>query len=165
MDEKIRNKHRLKNKEIREIKEKLTNNFDCDFSFDGSVFESGMLEDTVIVFIDSEPCFLYKKNEIVFTLFGLNRFQPKNKYVVVDMGAVKFVTNGADVMAPGIVDADNDISKGDQVWICDEHNKRPLAIGFAIIDGNDMKNKKEGKAVENFLYVGDKLWNYLAKSL
>ncbi len=162
---KIRNRHRLKDKKIQEIKEKLTKNFDCDFSFKKSVFESGVIDEYKIIFVDNEPCFLYYNSDIVFTLFGLDRFQPKNRYVVVDMGAVKFVTNGADVMSPGIVDADEEISEGDQVWICDEKNKKPLAVGFSLIDGNKMKNKNSGRAVKAFLYVGDKLYNTLAKSL
>ena len=165
MSIKIRNRHRLKDKEIREIKEELMKNFDCDFSFKDIVIESGIVDDKNIIFINNEPCFMYHNKDLVFTIFGLNRFQPKNKFVVVDMGAVKFVTNGADVMSPGIVDADENIAEGDQVWICDERNKKPLAVGFAIINGNEMKNKNSGRAVETFFYVGDKLYNTLAKSL
>jgi PUA domain protein len=155
----------LKDKSIKEIKEELMKNFDCDFSFENLVFESGIVDDKKIIFIDNEPCFLYHKSDIVFTLFGLDRFKPKNRFIIVDMGAVKFVVNGADVMSPGIVDADEQIKKGDQVWICDEKNKKPLAVGFALIDGIGMKNKNEGRAVKAFLYVGDKLYNTLAKSL
>ncbi len=165
MDIKIKNLHRLKNKEIRNLKDELNENFDCDFNFDDSIIESGVIDDKRFVFIDDEPCFVYIDSKLVFTLFGLNRFQPKNRYVVVDMGAVKFVTNGADVMSPGIVDCDEDILKDDQIWICDERNKKPLAVGFALIDGIDMKNKNEGRACETIFYVGDKLYNLLAKSL
>jgi len=163
MSVKIKNKHRMKNKEIRELKENLSKSFDCDFLFDNSVLETGTIDDEKLIFIDEKPCFLDKNGEYIFTIFGLNKFRPRNKNVVVDMGAVKFVTNGADVMAPGIVDADEEISKGDQVWICDEKNKKPLAIGIAEINGIDMKNKNDGKAVNTLFYVGDKLWNCLQK--
>jgi PUA domain protein len=161
MSVKIKNKHQMKNKEIRILKEKLSKIFDCDFNFDKSVLETGMIDDKKLIFVDEKPCFLYKNGEYIFTLFVLNKFRPKNKQIVVDMGAVKFVTNGADVMSPGIVDADEDISKGDQVWICDEKNKKPLAVGIAEINGIDMKNKNKGKAVNTIFYVGDKLWNYI----
>jgi len=162
---KIKNRHRLKNKEIRGLKEEILENFDCVLNIEHSVVETGIIADNKIVFVNHEPCFIFKNSELVFTIFGLNRFRPKNKYVVVDMGAVKFVTNGADIMSPGVVDADENISKGDQVWVCDLRNKKPLAVGFALIDGDSMKNNKKGKAIDTFLYVGDSLWNYLAKSL
>jgi len=165
MCKKIKNRHRLKKKEIRNLEEKILENFDCVLNIKDSVVETGIIKDNKVVFVNNEPCFILKNSKVIFTIFGLNRFQPKNKYVIVDMGAVKFVTNGADVMAPGIVDADESICKGDQVWICDSRNKKPLAVGFALVDGTSMKNVKKGKAVDTFLYVGDSLWNYLAKSL
>ena len=85
--------------------------------------------------------------------------------VVVDMGAVPHIANGADVMAPGIVDADHNICEDDQVWISDEKHRKPLAIGIAIMNGEQMINEKQGKAIRTIHYVGDLLWNYVAKSL
>jgi PUA domain protein len=105
------------------------------------------------------------KGSIFFTLHGINKYRPKEKFVIVDMGAVKFVANGADVMAPGIVDADININENDQVWICDEKNQKPLAIGIALINGEKMIAEKQGKAITIVHYVGDLLWNLTAKSL
>ena len=112
-----------------------------------------------------KPCFFYYDNNILFNLRGLERYKPKEHFVVVDMGAVKFVTNGADVMAPGIVDADNDIVEGDQVWICDERNHKALGVGIALMSGEQMVQEKNGKAISLVHYVGDTLWNIVAKSL
>ena len=81
------------------------------------------------------------------------------------MGAIKFVINGADIMAPGIVDADNKIKENDQVWICDEKNNKPLAVGIALMTGAQMIIKKKGKAVKIIHHVGDNIWNFFAKSL
>jgi PUA domain protein len=74
------------------------------------------------------------------------------------MGAVRFVTNGADVMAPGIVDADASIEKGHQIWICDERHHKPLAVGIALLNGNEMISAEKGKAVKLKHYIGDGLW-------
>ena len=63
-------------------------------------------------------------------------------------------------MGPGIVDADKDIKVGDFVWIRDVKNLRALAIGEAMVSGEDMLQKKPGKAVKSIHYVGDKLWKY-----
>ena len=99
------------------------------------------------------------------TLDGVIKLQPKKNYVVIDMGAIKYVTNGADVMAPGIVDADIDIIKDQQVWICDERNHKPLAIGIALVNGSEMIQKNSGKSIKVIHYVGDELWSFVAKSL
>ena len=94
----------------------------------------------------------------VFTLWGVNKYQLKNKWVVVDMGAIVFITKGADVMAPGITDADAGILKDDLVWICDEKHRKPLAVGVALMSGEEMKASETGKAIKTLHYVGDRLW-------
>jgi len=78
----------------------------------------------------------------------------------VDMGAVPYVTNGADVMGPGIVEVDPDIKEGDMVWIRDMTHKRPLAIGKALVSAEVMAAKAPGKAIKNLHFVGDKIWKY-----
>jgi PUA domain protein len=74
------------------------------------------------------------------------------------MGAIGFITKGADVMAPGITDVDVSIQRDDLVWICDEKHRKPLAVGIALLTGEEMKTKKPGKAVKTLHYVGDRLW-------
>jgi PUA domain protein len=161
----IKNRHRLKNKDIKKLQNELKNIFDTDFFDANSSVETGEYEGIKILFVDGEPSFMFYDGNLVFTLHGLNKFKPKKKLVVVDMGAVKFVTSGADVMAPGIVDADENIVENDQVWICDENHHKPLAVGIALMAGEQMKSGKSGKAIKTIHYVGDMLWNFPAKSL
>lgn len=85
--------------------------------------------------------------------------RPPKAFVTVDMGAIKFVNNGADVMAPGITEADESIQPGDLVWIRDEKNGVPLGVGEALIPGTEMPRGKKGKAVKSLHHVGDLLWN------
>ena len=162
---KIKNRHRLKTKDIKQIQDDLKKTFTIDFFNENSSVETGEYEDNKVILIDGEPCFLFYEDKIIFTLHGLNKFKPKQNFVVVDMGAIKFVTNGADVMAPGIVDADINILENDQVWICDEVHKKPLAIGIANMTGEQMVTENKGKAIKTIHYVGDDLWNFVAKSL
>ena len=74
------------------------------------------------------------------------------------MGAVPYVTNGADVMGPGITAADPDIAEGDMVWIRDARNGAPLAVGVALRSGEALASKEPGKAIKTIHFVGDKLW-------
>jgi PUA-domain protein len=80
------------------------------------------------------------------------------RHVSVDMGAVRFVTNGADVMRPGIVDIDVGIKQGDVVAVVDAVHKKALAVGEALLDGVAMRAATSGKAVRNLHWVGDKRW-------
>jgi len=162
---KIKNRHRLKSKEIKDIQSQINKTFKYDFFNERSMVETGDLEGIKIILVDDEPSFMFYEDRIIFTLHGLNKYKPKENFVVVDMGAIKFITNGADVMSPGIVDADKNIKENDQVWICDERHHKPLAVGIALMSGEKMLSEKQGKAIKVVHYVGDNAWNLIAKSL
>ena len=55
--------------------------------------------------------------------------------VTVDMGAVRFVCNGAKVTRPGITAFDG-FKKGDIVVVKDEVHNKPLGVGIALIDSD-----------------------------
>ena len=82
------------------------------------------------------------------------------KTVTVDMGAIKFITNGADIMSPGVLSAEKEIRPGDIVVVVDSNHKKPLAIGVSLITGMEMIKNTAGKAVETKHYVGDDIWNF-----
>ena len=84
--------------------------------------------------------------------------------IVVDMGAVPYVCNGADVMAPGVLSIIGDFKEGALLIVVDERHNRPLAVGTALFNSEEMKNKKHGKSVKIIHYIGDRLWQKLRKS-
>jgi len=81
------------------------------------------------------------------------------KRVVVDMGAIKFVVSGADIMRPGITRIDPGIGKGDFVVIVDETHGKPLAVGIAAYSSEEMQASDSGKVIQNIHYVGDHIWS------
>lgn len=82
--------------------------------------------------------------------------------VTVDMGAVPYVCNGADVMAPGIVEVKDTFVSDDLLVIRDVQYGKALAVGMALVSSEDMKDMRKGKAINNLHHVGDKLWNAIA---
>jgi len=82
------------------------------------------------------------------------------KKIVVDKGAIRFVTNGADVMRPGITKIDSSIKKGDIVVIVDENHDRALAIGRSMLDAKQMEDKNSGKVVKNLHTIQDNVWEF-----
>jgi len=112
-----------------------------------------------IILIDGSPMIMMIEGEPFPTLKGALELDIQSRYVVVDMGAVKFVVKGADIMSPGITDADPNIKEGDLVIIIDETHRKPLATGRSIISGPEMVENKEGKAVKSIHHIGDKVWD------
>ncbi len=161
MTGKIKNLHRLKRKDILRLHQEIQDQFGESFLTDDTQVEIGKFEEAELIFIDKKALFFKHQNQLFFTIPGLLTLHPKKRKVVVDMGAISFVTNGADVMAPGIVSADPDIEEGQQVWICDETHGKPLAVGVAIISGEEMVENDSGKAVRIIHYVSDKIWDII----
>ncbi len=100
-----------------------------------------------------------ERSEPTPTLRALITHRPERGYVTVDMGAVPFLRNGADVMSPGITEADPAIAEGDLVWVRDEEHGVPLGIGTALVDGEEMVSADKGKAIAIWHHVGDELWS------
>lgn len=110
-----------------------------------------------VYLLNSEPA-LFKSGEQIYPtllfkeVFG---FLPK---VVVDMGAVPHVCNGANVMAPGILRFEGEFVKGDIVLVVDEKYGKPIAIGEILYNADEVVGVKRGAVVKNIHYVGDKIW-------
>ncbi len=111
-----------------------------------------------VVCINHQSAFFYHENKLVPTLSYLLKHPTLLRKIVVDMGAVKFVVGGADIMRPGIVEIESEISIGDFVVVVDVNNKKPLAVGIALFSSSEMRELKTGKVVKNIHYVGDDVW-------
>jgi len=155
---KIRRRARLRRKEVLEILGRLANEFGMTVPLDDVPLDEAEAGPHRLLLRGEEPIALFIGDAIVPTVRGLLAFPATKRWVTVDMGAVRFIYNGADVMAPGIVEADPAIRAGDVVWVRDEKNRRPLAVGRAIMDGPTMAQAEKGKAVETIHHVGDDLW-------
>ena len=79
--------------------------------------------------------------------------------VMVDMGAVKFMCKGANVMRPGIKKY-TEFSKGDIVCIVEESQHKFLAVGKAVTDSYELDDMKKGEVIKNLHYISDKCWEF-----
>jgi PUA domain protein len=156
---KVRRRSRLRRKEVADLVGRLATEFGMAVPEDEVVpFDEAEAGPHRLVFRGEEPIALLLSDAVAPTVRGLLAFPATKRAVTVDMGAVRFIYNGADVMAPGITEADPAIRAGDIVWVQDEKNRRPLAVGRAIMDGPTMAREKKGKAIETLHHVGDEIW-------
>jgi PUA domain protein len=112
-----------------------------------------------LVLVDGEPAVVQFDESTFLTVRGANEYPPTRRVVTVDAGAVSFVSDGADVMRPGIVEADAAIADGDLVVVAEETHGKVLAVGRARTDGEDMVGES-GKVVESIHHVGDDLYEF-----
>lgn len=154
----VRKRKRLREKEVRALSEEISSKVGVQVFTVGDTVDQAESSDMYLVFVNGEVDAFILQGRAFLTVRGLLKYPATKAFVTVDMGAIRFVINGADIMGPGIVEADEALRPGDYVWVRDEKNKKPLAVGQALITGSEMASKKPGKAIKSILFVGDKLW-------
>jgi PUA-domain protein len=147
---------------LNEVSEQLKVNVEALF---GSKVKVEVVEADVgkIYLVNGKPLF-FKVGERLLPTLLFQDFASQAPKIVVDMGAVPYVCNGADVMAPGIVRVEGEFGKGDLVLVVDEKHGKPLALGESVYDSESVRNTKQGVVAKNRHFVSDKIWNF-AKTL
>ena len=112
---------------------------------------------TLYVF-DGEALILERGGRLYPTILCAVRHRLDLPTVVVDMGAVSHIVNGADVMVPGIVSIEGEFERGDVVVVVDEEKSRAFCVGEALMASREILEAKRGRAIKNVHHARDKLW-------
>jgi|TARA_B110000444_G_scaffold163721_1_gene153037 predicted RNA-binding protein (TIGR00451 family) len=160
----IRKRRPVRRKNIAPLLKALEEALDIDLSVDGAFLEMAEYGPWQMVLVDKVPIGVEVKNSeserfAFLTLRGFLQHDAAQKWVEVDHGAIPFLMKGADCMVAGVHDADPSIEVGELVWIRDMTHKRPLAIGWATLSGEDLKTTTKGKGIKTLHWVGDELWD------
>ena len=144
---------------LNEISERLNVNVEALF---GPKVNVEIVESSVgnVYLVNNKPL-VFKIEERLLPTLLFQDFISRTPKIVVDMGAIPFVCNGADVMAPGIVRVEGEFVMGDLVLIVDEKHGKPLALGESLHDSKSIRNAKQGAVAKNVHYVSDKIWNFI----
>jgi PUA domain protein len=155
----VKSRHHLRSDEISELEADLADHLGVDL--DGDSYERVEFTDVdrEVVLVDGDPLVASFDGDLFLTVRGANEYPPQNHVVTVDSGAISFVSDGANVMRPGITEATDDIEPGDLVVIVEETHSKALAIGRAEAAGDDMVGDS-GKVVESLHHVGDDLYEF-----
>ena len=77
--------------------------------------------------------------------------------VTVDMGAVKFMCKGANLMRPGIKKFTK-FEKDQIVCIVEESQHKFLAVGKSLVNSSELETMEKGEVINNMHYVSDRFW-------
>jgi PUA-domain protein len=121
------------------------------------------IDESRIYFIDERP-YLLKTEKGLFPTLIFKEFLAKLPHVIVDIGAIGHICNGADVMAPGIREINGDFKQSSTIVVKEEKYNKSIALGLSIYDVQDLKSIKKGRVIENIHYVGDMFWEIIIKN-
>lgn len=114
-----------------------------------------ILDDAQI--ITGEGIKILKVNEDYLPFLSETKMLEKFPNVMVDMGAVKFMCKGANVMRPGIKKY-TEFEKDQLVCVVEESQHKFLAVGKALTSSSELENMKKGEVIKNIHYISDKFW-------
>ncbi|HEX6293625.1 MAG TPA: PUA domain-containing protein [Nitrososphaeraceae archaeon] len=97
-------------------------------------------------------------DEAILPFLGNNNLVESFPYVLVDMGAVRYICNGANIARPGIIKFESFL-KDKIVIVKDKDYQKPLAVGISLCDSETGMALSKGHIINNMHYVGDKFWN------
>jgi PUA domain protein len=107
--------------------------------------------------VDGRPLIAESEGNVFPTLLFEEQLSSMPK-VVVDMGAVPYICNKADIMGPGIVDIQGEFEPKNLVIVLDAKNRKPIAVSEAIYDSGTAASTRKGKLFRNLHCVGDEIW-------
>ncbi|MHA1377680.1 MAG: DUF1947 domain-containing protein [Candidatus Helarchaeota archaeon] len=161
---KIRERHFLKNKVIKNLRAIVKNKFLLDpYTLLPKQCQVELIksDEISLYVINGNVLFIKFKDKLLPSINAMLKNLITLPKVTIDKGAIPYITNGAHIMSPGITKIDPTIKKDQFVVIIDEFHNKPLAIGRALQDAEAIKKTEKGKVIENLHYVGDKIWNFI----
>lgn len=100
---------------------------------------------------------ILKINDEYLPFLSETQMLEKFPHVTVDMGAVKFMCKGANVMRPRIKTHD-EFEKEKIVCIVEESQHKFLAVGKSLVSSAELENMEKGEVIKNMHYISDKFW-------
>ena len=154
---------RLKDKEVKRLLRDFIGIYPDAVILESAVnFDEHAVGEGAVYFVDGTPLIIRTKMGLLPSL-KFDRVVSSLPHIVVDMGAVAHIVNGADIMRPGVKGIPNDFGKGALVVIVDERHGKPIALGLTEVDSAEMRVISKGKVIRNVHYVGDDLWKSFGK--
>ncbi len=127
---------------------------------DASKVEVCIDKKTRFIIIDGEPIAVEDKGLLIPLLNWLLKNKSKHGIpkIIVDEGAVKPISRGADIMAPGVVGVKGSFKSNEIVVIIDEKYKAPIAVALALMNSESIMKASRGKVALNIHHFKDSYW-------
>ncbi|MGY5147851.1 MAG: PUA domain-containing protein [Candidatus Nitrosopumilus sp. bin_7KS] len=100
---------------------------------------------------------ILKVDEDYFPFLSEIEMLEKFPTVTVDMGAVKFMCKGANLMRPGIKKF-TEFEKDKIVCIVEESQHKFLAVGKSLVSSSELETMEKGEVIKNMHYISDRFW-------
>ncbi|ADB88036.1 RNA-binding protein [Saccharolobus islandicus] len=96
-------------------------------------------------------------DDLIPTLCAIMKLKISLPYVIIDEGAVRAVSKGANLFAPGIVEYGCECKEND-IILAKTKTNQPVAVLRVLMSKDKALVEKRGKFAINLHHVGDTIW-------
>ena len=125
-----------------------------------TMLEEVITDEGTLIAKNGKIWFFNINDKMIPSIYFLRESNFELPEIVVDIGAIRFITNGADVMSPGVVFFNTDIRKGTLVVIKEEKANSIIGVGSSLINSEDFDKSQKGKVVKLHHHLKDKIWSF-----
>jgi PUA domain protein len=149
---------RLKDKEVKALLKEFIQLYPSAVMLESAkIFDELAVGEGAVYFLDNVPLLLRTKVGLLPSL-KFEKLLTSLPRIIVDMGAVAHLVNGADLMRPGVKEVQGEFGEHQVVAVVDEKYGKPITIGYTDVNAQQMRQMTKGKVARNVHYVGDEFW-------
>ena len=115
------------------------------------------IEDDMKIITDEMGWSLVRVGDDYLPFLANHTLLQKFPSVTVDMGAVRFMCNGANIMRPGIREY-SEFQEDEIVCVAEESQHKYLAVGISEVASNQIESMEKGQVIKNIHHISDRLW-------
>ncbi|AAK43333.1 DUF1947 domain-containing protein [Saccharolobus solfataricus] len=145
-------RHVMSSKDSKIFINKIKEKYNVDIS--NAKLEVGKEKKEIWYYVNDILAFF---DDLIPTLCAIIRLKINLPYVIIDEGAVKAVSKGADLFAPGIVEY-NCECKENEIVLAKTKTNLPVAVLRVLMPKEKALVEKKGKFALNLHHIGDKIW-------
>lgn len=152
----------LSKKDKKQLVKRLTELYPrFDASSIGNV-EIAVEDDIKLYIVDSIPAFIDLDGMLIPHLKLLLRhgYREWLPYIVVDQGAVRPISRGADLMRPGIQEIPTEFKENSIVVIAEPSRQLPLAVHQSFYSSQEIAIMEKGRVTKKLHNLGDRFWKF-----
>ncbi len=146
-------RHFLSQKDLKTFIKQIEDKYHVDIKSDN--VEVGKEKKQVYYFIDGKLSFF--SDDLIPTLCWIMDNNIELPHVIVDEGATRALSRGADLFVPGISSFNCDCKPGD-IILAKTTTGIPVAVMKVLITKEEASTNKKGKFSQNLHWIGDEIW-------
>lgn len=149
--------HSLSKREIQDIKNHINKTWPTNSFTEVKNLQAYIIDSNKRLLVGNKIIAIQLASDLIIPHLAQHEILDYFASVEVDMNAVKFVCNGANIMRPGITNFAT-FKESQIVLVKDQTHKKELAVCISLVNDENARKMEKGVILNNVHHIGDIYW-------